>query len=43
MAKLKNLKGLKEKDRHKIVVQEINRFNALIRGHKKLLEAIGNL
>ncbi len=36
-------KGLKDKQRHKIVVEEINRFNELIKGHKKILEAIGNL
>ncbi len=36
-------KDLKEKKRYEIVVEEINRFNALIKGHRKILEAIGSL
>lgn len=36
-------KGLKDKHKRRIVVEEINRFNELVKGHKKILEAIGNL
>ena len=32
-----------DKERYEIVSQEIKRFNKLIEGHRKLLEAIGNL
>ena len=39
MAKSKHLKD----ERSKIVIEEINSFNDLIQGHKKILEAIGNL
>ena len=28
---------------YKIVIKEINEFNKLIKGHEKLLNAIGNL
>ena len=38
MEKLEN-----SKDRHKIVLEELNRFKNLIKGHRKLLEAIGKL
>ena len=34
---------LEDKQRHKIVVEEINKFNALVKGHRRILEAIGNL
>ncbi len=40
MAKLKNLK---DKEKYKIVSEEIEEFNNLIKGHKKLLNAIGKL
>ncbi len=44
MVKSKNSKGSrKSKDVHKIVVQELRNFNALVKGHKKILEAIGGL
>ena len=43
MEKLKRLQDLKEKKKYEIVVEEINRFNALIKGHRKILEAIGSL
>ena len=36
-------KNLKDKTRYKIVIEEIERFKKLVRGHKKLLAAIGNL
>lgn len=35
--------SLKDKQRRQIVEEEINRFKRLIQGHRKLLEAIGNL
>lgn len=38
MEKLKN-----SKDRYKIVEEEIMEFNKLIDGHRKLLQAIGEL
>ena len=40
MAKSGNSKGEK---RYKIVAEELEEFNKLIRGHEKLLEAIGKL
>lgn len=40
MAKLENSK---DKERYKIVSEEINNFNKLINGHRKLLKAIGGL
>lgn len=43
MEKSNHSKDLNEKQRNKIVVEEINRFNDLVKGHKKLLEAIGSL
>lgn len=43
MEKLKHLQDLKEKKKYEIVVEEINRFNALIKGHRKILKAIGSL
>lgn len=36
-------KDLKAKKKYEIVVEEIKRFNALIKGHRKILEAIGGL
>jgi hypothetical protein len=32
-----------DSDKYKIVEQEIREFNDLIKGHRKLLEAIGEL
>ena len=43
MEKSKPSKDLKDKQRYKIVVQEVNKFNDLIKGHRKILEAIGSL
>lgn len=40
MAKLEDLK---DKERMEIVSEEIERFKKLIKGHKKLLVAIGSL
>ncbi len=40
MAKSKNLA---DDQKSKIVVEEIEKFNKLVSGHKKLLEAIGKL
>ena len=36
-------KNLNDKRKSEIVVEEIEHFKRLIKGHKKLLEAIGNL
>ena len=35
--------NLNDKQRYKIVVQEIEKFMKLIKGHEKILEAIGRL
>ena len=35
--------NLDDKKRYEIVAEEIEQFEKLIKGHKKLLEAIGNL
>jgi len=35
--------NLKDKKRYKIISEELNKFNSLIKGHRKLLIAIGNL
>jgi len=43
MEKSKSSKDLNEKQKYKIVVEEINKFNDLIKGHRKILEAIGSL
>ncbi len=43
MEKSIHSKDLNNKKRYEIVVEEISRFNALIKGHKKILEAIGSL
>ncbi len=40
MAKSKNLE---DKRRYEIVSEELKNFEKLIRGHRKLLNAIGNL
>ena len=36
-------KSLGDKERYEIVAEEIKHFEKLIKGHEKLLEAIGNL
>ena len=41
MAKLENSIG--DKKRYKIVAEELEKFEKLVRGHRKLLAAIGNL
>lgn len=43
MEKLKSSKDLNDKQRYKIVVEEVNKFNDLVKGHRKILEAIGSL
>ena len=40
MAKSKNLK---DKEKLKIIKKEIEKFNKLVKGHEKLLKAIGKL
>ncbi len=40
MAKSRNLK---DSERYKIVLEEVQQFNKLVKGHKKLLAAIGEL
>ena len=35
--------NLKDKERGKIVAEEIDEFNRLIKDHKKILNAIGGL
>ena len=40
MAKLRNLT---DKEKLEIVKEEIHKFNKLVDGHRKLLEAIGKL
>ena len=42
MEKSKNLKG-SDKEISKLVAQELTKFTLLVQGHRKLLEAIGNL
>lgn len=45
--RLKDLKAKKifpkDQQRHKIVVEELNKFNTLVKEHRKILEAIGSL
>jgi len=36
-------RSLKDKEKYKIVEEELNKFNRLIEGHRELLEAIGKL
>ena len=36
-------KNLKDKERSKVVVERISQFQKLIKGHKKILIAIGKL
>lgn len=43
MEKSKRSKDLKDRQKYKIVVEEVNKFNELVKGHRKLLEAIGSL
>jgi len=43
MAKLNRSRDFNDKEAFEVVSQEINSFNKLIRGHEKLLEAIGKL
>ncbi len=43
MAKSKNLREISDKEKYEIVAEEIKKFNHLIQGHRKILEAIGNL
>lgn len=43
MAKSKNLREISVKEKYQIVTEEIKKFNTLIQGHRKILEAIGNL
>lgn len=35
--------NLDDKKRYEIVAEELERFNKLVKGHRKLLRAIGNL
>ena len=35
--------NLDDKKRYEIVSEELKRFNRLVKGHKKILYAIGNL
>ncbi len=35
--------NLKDEERYKIVIEEIRKFKKLIKGHEKLLRAIGEL
>ena len=37
------LKSLRDKEVYNVVSVELERFNKLVEGHKKLLIAIGNL
>ena len=43
MEKSESSKDLNDKQKYKIVIAEINRFNHLVKGHRKILEAIGSL
>ena len=43
MVKSKTLKDLKNRAKYRIAAPEIKKFNTLVKGHKKILEAIGNL
>jgi len=36
-------KNSKDNETHKIVLKELERFKKLVEGHKKLLQAIGQL
>jgi len=40
MAKYANLN---DEEKHQLVIEEVERFNKLIEGHKRLLMAIGEL
>lgn len=37
------LEHLTDKERYEIVIEEITKFKKLIKGHEKLLKAIGEL
>ncbi len=41
--KMEKSEHLNDKQRSEIVIEEINQFKKLIQGHRKLLEAIGDL
>ncbi len=43
MEKSKSSRDFKDEQKYKFVVEEINRFNDLVKGHRKILEAIGGL
>ena len=43
MEKSRNLKDKKEKEVAKLVVHEVEAFRKLVKGHEKILEAIGKL
>jgi hypothetical protein len=43
MAKSKNLRDSKDKEAYRILSQELSRFNNIVKGHEKLLEAIAKL
>lgn len=43
MGKSKRSTDLNEKKEHKIILEVVNRFNDLVKGHRKILEAIGSL
>ncbi len=43
MAKLENSHDSIDKEKYRIVSEELKRFNNLIKGHRKLLEAIAKL
>ncbi len=40
---MEKLENLKDEERAKIVVEEIEKFKKLIKGHEKILYAIGKL
>lgn len=43
MVESENLADLNDKEKYQIVSEELKRFNNLIKGHRKLLEAIAKL
>ncbi|MFT4312325.1 MAG: hypothetical protein ACMXYF_03780 [Candidatus Woesearchaeota archaeon] len=40
---MEKLENSNKNEQTKIVLDRLKRFNSLVKGHKKLLEAIGNL
>lgn len=40
---MEKLKTSKDKERYQLVIDEIQKVEKLIKGHRKLLAAIGNL